>query len=43
MTRSLTATSKEEIPAGEEVVVRDVVGNVLTVARPEAPEGAGAG
>lgn len=33
MTRALTATSNEEIAAGEEVVVRDVVGNVLTVAR----------
>jgi membrane protein implicated in regulation of membrane protease activity len=43
MTRSLTATSKEDIPAGEEIVVRDVVGNVLTVSRPEAPEGSGVG
>ncbi len=38
MTRSLTATSKEEIPAGEEIVVLDVVGNVLTVSRPGASE-----
>lgn len=33
MTRSLTATSVEEIAAGEEVVVLDIVGTVLTVAR----------
>lgn len=35
MTRSLSATSHEDIKAGEEIVVRDVVGNSLTVARPE--------
>ena len=38
MTRSLSATSAEEIPAGHEVVVRDVVGNVLTVSRAAAAE-----
>lgn len=36
MTRSLSATSAEDIPAGQEIVVIDVVGNVLTVSRPAA-------
>ena len=31
MTRSLTATSREDIPAGVDIVVEDVVGGVLTV------------
>lgn len=35
MTRSLSAMSDEEIKAGEEIVVRDVVGSSLTVTRPE--------
>lgn len=34
MTRSLTAHSDEEIAAGEEVVVGDVIGNAITVSRP---------
>lgn len=33
MTRALTATSTDEIPAGEEVIVEDVVGNSLKVRR----------
>ncbi len=36
MTRALVATSTEEIAPGEEVIVRDVVGNALTVTRPES-------
>jgi membrane-bound ClpP family serine protease len=35
MTRSLRATSPEPIPAGERVVVQDVVGNLLRVAPTE--------
>jgi membrane-bound ClpP family serine protease len=43
MTRSLSATSKEEIPPGAEIVVKDVVGQVLSVSSAEAPEVAGSG
>lgn len=41
MTRSLNATSAEAIPSGQEIVVIDVVGNVLTVSRPAAASAAG--
>lgn len=34
MTRSLTATSSEDITSGEEVVVKSVIGNTITVGRP---------
>ena len=37
MTRSLSATSQETIATGEEVVVTDVVGQVLTVTRATPP------
>jgi membrane-bound ClpP family serine protease len=37
MTRSLSATSAEQIQAGQEVVVTDVVGNVLTVSSQAPP------
>jgi membrane-bound ClpP family serine protease len=36
MTRTLTATSVEAIASGEDVVVTDVVGNVVTVARAQS-------
>jgi hypothetical protein len=40
MTRAFTARSDDRIAVGEEVIVRDVVGSQLTVARPAAtPEG----
>jgi membrane protein implicated in regulation of membrane protease activity len=41
MTRTLTATSAEAIASGEDVVVTDVVGNVVTVTRAQsaAPSG----
>ncbi|MBI4259827.1 MAG: hypothetical protein HY658_04610 [Actinobacteria bacterium] len=38
MTRSFPATSDETIGAGEEVVVRDVVGETMRVARPETAD-----
>lgn len=38
MTRTFSASSDEEIASGEEVVVRDVIGSQLTVARPRADE-----
>ena len=44
MTRSLSATSSEEISVGEEVVVLDTVGQVIKVARPRpAPSSATSG
>jgi membrane protein implicated in regulation of membrane protease activity len=38
MTRSLSATSQEDITTGEEVVVRDVIGTTITVARADRAE-----
>ena len=36
MTRSFSAMSREEIAAGEEIVVRDVIGSTIEVERPKA-------
>jgi membrane-bound ClpP family serine protease len=38
MTRTLSASSSEEIASGDEVVVKDVIGSQLSVARPMTAE-----
>lgn len=38
MTRSFTARSDEEIQAGEEVLIQDVVAGTITVSRPDRAE-----